>query len=109
MADKPLDVLATGENAPEPDAVETAFAAMVGAAKGCFSNIAYTARSFSDHSGRVGMAAIRARFAGDPRLTAVETLIAIFGQQWPQVSSAPLPEIHEDPLAPPEPASPELP
>lgn len=106
MADKPLDVLAPGTPAAvEPDAVDVAFAGMVDAAKGCFANIAYTAQSFSDHSGRGGMAAIRAKFAGDPRLAAVETFIAIFQQQWPQVSSSPLPPIHDEPLPPPEPVT----
>ena len=102
MADKPLDILAPEAPAQSaPGAVDLAFAGMFDAAKGCFANIAYTAQSFSDHSGRAGMAAIRTKYAGDPRLAAIETFLAIFGQQWPQVSSSPLPPIYEQPLPPP--------
>jgi len=46
MADKPLDILAPEVPAQSaPDAVDLAFAGMFDAAKGCFANIAYTARS----------------------------------------------------------------
>ncbi len=92
---KPLDILADSSIIPS-DPLETEMQAMTDASASVFKAVAECANRFEYSTAHVGMTALRAQFASDPRLVAVETLLAIIQQQWPLVSSASLPEIHLD-------------
>jgi len=102
---KALDIL-SDSTYPQPDPVAVAFGDMVLSAKRMFNAIADVADQFSGATASVGLNAIEQRYADDPRLVAVKTVIAVLQQQWPQLSSFPLPEIYAEPKPVEVPAKP---
>ena len=93
---KALDIL-SDSTYPQPDPTAISFGDEVLAVKCMFNAISDVAAQLSQSSSTVGQNAIDKWYADDPRLLAVKTVIAVLQDQWPQLSSFPLPPIYAEP------------